>query len=79
MCEFNCDTPYDEIVVTVEEVTNAIKKFDVNKACGSYDMCSEHIKYADKALVPLLSLCFTIVLLMDFCQSQCCCQLYLCQ
>ena len=53
-CEYDCDTSYDEIVVTVEEVTNAIKKFDVNNACGS-----EHIKYADKALVPLLSMCFT--------------------
>ena len=42
-----------------EEVTNAIKKPDVNKACGSDGICSEHIKYADKALVPLLPLCFT--------------------
>ena len=59
VCEYDCDTPYDEIVVTVEEVTNAIKKFDINKACGSDGICSEYIKYADKALVPLLSLCFT--------------------
>ena len=59
MSEYDCDTSYDEIVVTVEEVTNAIKKLDINKACGSDGICSEHIKYADKALVPLLSLCFT--------------------
>ena len=58
-CEHDCDTPYDEIVVTVDEVTNAIKKLDINKACGSDGICSEHIKYADKALIPLLSLCFT--------------------
>ena len=43
----------------VDEVTNAIKKLDINKACGSDGICSEHIKYADKALIPLLSLCFT--------------------
>ena len=60
MCEHDCDTSYDEIVVTVEEVTNAMKKLDVNKACGSDGICLEHIKYADKALVPLLSLCFTL-------------------
>ena len=53
-------------------------KLDINKACGSEGICSEHIKYADKALVPLLSLCFNSFLLVDFCQSQCC-QLYLCQ
>ena len=78
VCEHDCDTPYDEIVVTVDEVTNAIKKLDINKACWSDGICSEHIKYADKALVPLLSLCCTSFLLMDFSQSQCC-QLYLCQ
>lgn len=58
-CEYDCDTSYDEIIVSIEEVTNAIKKLDVNKACGSDGMCSEHIKYADKVLVPLLSMCFT--------------------
>ena len=30
MCEYDCDTSYDEIVVTVEEITNAIKKLDIN-------------------------------------------------
>ena len=53
------DTFHDEIVVTVEEVTNAIKKLDVNHTCGSDGICSEHVKFADKALVPLLSMCFT--------------------
>ena len=57
-CEYDCDTSYDEIVVTVEEVTNAIKKLDVNKSSESDGICSEHIKYADNALVPLLSMCF---------------------
>ena len=53
MCEYDCNTSYDETVVTVEEVTNAIKKLDINKACGSDGICSEQIKYADKALFSL--------------------------
>ena len=36
-----------------------IKKLDVNKACGSDCVYSEHIKYASNILVPLLSMCFT--------------------
>ena len=76
-CEYDCDTFYDEIVVRVEEVTNAIKKLDVNKASGSDGICSERLKCADKALVPVLSMCFTSFLLVDICHSQCC-QLYLC-
>ena len=69
--EYESDTFYAKIMVTVEEVTNAIKRLDGNKACGADDICSEHIKCEDKVLVPLLSLCFTS-LLMDFYQSHCC-------
>ena len=36
-----------------------IKKLDVNKACGSNGVYSEHIKYASNILMPLLSMCFT--------------------
>ena len=39
-CEYNCDTSYGECIVTGEEVTNAIRKLDVNKAGGSADMFS---------------------------------------
>ena len=39
MCEYDCDTYYDEIVVTLEEVTHAIKKLDSNKACWSDGIC----------------------------------------
>ena len=74
VCKYDCDTSYDEIVVTVEEVTNAIKKLDVNKD----GICSEHIKYADKALVPCYLCASLVCLLMVFWQSQCC-QLYFCQ
>ena len=56
VCEYDCDTPYDEIVVTVEEVTNAIKKLDVNKdgiiMFRTYKICRQ-------GTCTLLSLCFT--------------------
>ena len=34
-CEYGCDMPYEELVVSIEEVTHAIEKLDLNKACGS--------------------------------------------
>ena len=38
----------------------AIEKLDLNKACGSDGICSEHLKYASNILVPLLlAMCFT--------------------
>ena len=58
-CEYGCDTPYEELVVFIEEVTHAIEKLDLNKACGSDGICSEHLKYASNVLVPLLAMCFT--------------------
>ena len=58
-CEYGCDTPYEELVVSIEEVTRAIEKLDLNKACGSDGICSEHLKYASNVLVPLLAMCFT--------------------
>ena len=45
-CEYGCDAPYEELVVSIEEATHAIEKLDVNKACGSDGVCSEHLKYA---------------------------------
>ena len=50
---------YEELVVSIEEVTHAIEKLDLNKACGSDSICSEHLKYASNVLVPLLAMCFT--------------------
>ena len=58
-CEYGCDAPYYELVVSIEEVTHAIEKLDLNKACGSDGICSEHLKYASNVLVPLLAMCFT--------------------
>ena len=50
---------YEDLEVSAEEVTHAIKKLEVNKARGSDGVYSEHIKYASNILVPLLSMCFT--------------------
>ena len=58
-CEYGCDTPYEERVVSIEDVTHANEKLDLNKACGSDGIWSEHLKYASKVLVPLLAMCFT--------------------
>ena len=51
---------YEELVVSIEEVTHAVEKFDLNKACGSDGICSEHLKYSSNVLEPLLAMCFTI-------------------
>ena len=32
VCEYGCDTLYEELVVSIEEVTHAIAKLDLNKA-----------------------------------------------
>ena len=57
--EYGCDTPYGELVVSIEEVTHAIENLDLNKARESDDICSENLKYASNVLVPLLGMCFT--------------------
>ena len=54
-CQYKCDTSYEDLEVSAEEVTHAIKKLDVNKACGS-----------DGVLVPLLSMCFTSCIALGF-------------
>ena len=53
-----CDTPYEELVVSIEEVTHAIEKLDLNKPCGSDGICSEHLKcyYRPSSSVPLYNL-----------------------
>ena len=58
-CEYDCDAPYEEFVVSIEDVTHATEKLYLNKACGSDGICSEHLKCASNVLVPLLAMCFT--------------------
>ena len=40
-------------------LNRANSNLPLNKACGSDGICSEHLKYASKVLVPLLAMCFT--------------------
>ena len=53
------DTPYSNIRVTITDIQDAIKKLDSNKSCGSDQIYAEHLKNANKKLIPLLAMCFT--------------------
>ena len=65
-CEYDCATSYEELVVSIDEITHAIEMPDLNKACGSDGICSEHLKYASKVLVPLQAMCFTSLISHGF-------------
>ena len=49
---------YEELLVSIEDVTHAIEKLDINKAYGSDGIFSEHLKYESNVLKPLLAVCF---------------------
>ena len=53
-------------VVEISEVENAIKCLDINKTYGMDGVYAEHLKHCDKRIVPLLAMCITGVLDMDF-------------
>ena len=50
----------------ISEVENAIKCLDINKTYGMVCVYAEHLKYCDKRIVPLLAVCITVFLYMDF-------------
>ena len=66
---FNCinSEPYkadnnmtdDPMVITAQEVYNAVHKLTNNKASGLDGIDAEHLKYASVRTYPLLALCFT--------------------
>ena len=63
-----------ELVVSIEEVMHAIEKLDLNKACGSEGICSEH-KYVYFTFTSYRPMCVSLASFhMDFsfCTSQCC-------
>ena len=45
--------------VTVCDIQDAIKKLDCNKSCGSDQIYAEHLKHANKKILPLLAMCVT--------------------
>ena len=49
----------NEVLVTVEEIRQAINKLDLNKTCGADQIYAEHLKYSSDRILPLLSICIT--------------------
>ena len=56
---FSLETRYNNVKVSNSEMFDAIKALDFNKSCGIDGIYAEHLKYASKKLIPLLSLCFS--------------------
>ena len=59
---FCLDSNYNNIKVSNFEIKDAIKSMDLNKSCGLDGIFAEHLKYASDKLIPLLSLCFSSLL-----------------
>ena len=60
---FCLDSTYNEVKVNNSDICDAIKSLDSNKSCGLDGIHAEHLKYASNRLIPLLSLCFTGLLI----------------
>lgn len=60
---FCLDTNYEKVKVTNSEIQDAIESLDLNKSCGLDGIFAEHLKYASSKLIPLLSLCFSGLLI----------------
>ena len=49
----------DGVVIRPDEVSYAIEKLKINKACGQDKITAEHLKYSSKNISVLLALCFS--------------------
>ena len=63
-CKYDSDkyilqSSYQDIKVTNDEISFAISKLELNKACGLDQIYAEHLKYASDHLLTLLSMCIT--------------------
>ncbi|CAL4186449.1 unnamed protein product, partial [Meganyctiphanes norvegica] len=56
---FSLDSEYCNVKVNNSEICDAIKSLENNKSCGLDGIYTEHLKYASDRLIPLLSLCFS--------------------
>lgn len=56
---FILESTMNEVIVTVDEVSNAINKLDYNKTCGLDRIYAENLKYCSNRILPLLSICIT--------------------
>ena len=66
---FQLDTPINDVRVKICEIIDAIKSLKDNKSCGLDGIYAEHIKYASGKLIPLLSMCFSGLLVHGFLPS----------
>ena len=53
------DCHFDDMKVTLNEISDAVKKLDRNKSCGADSIYAEHLKYSSDKIYPLLSMCIT--------------------
>ena len=54
------DVNYESTIkVLPEKVKDAIRNIDCSKSCGLDGVYAEHIKYCSERILPLLSTCFT--------------------
>ena len=49
----------DGVVIWPDEVSHAIEKLKINKACGQDKITAQHLKYASQSILVLLALCFS--------------------
>ena len=54
-----CNDKYENMVITVSEIEEAIQSLKPGKAGGYDRVCTEHLRYAGKRLCVILSLCLT--------------------
>ena len=52
-------TYHNDMIITANNINDAIKNLECNKSCGMDNISSEHLKYASPVLLPLLAMCFS--------------------
>ena len=63
---YNLNFKYEDIKVNNWEIYNFIKSLDLNKSCGMDGIQAEHLKYSSEKLIPLLSMCFSSLMVHGF-------------
>ena len=58
---------FENVKVNNNEIFDAIKSLDSKKSRDHDGIYAEHLKYASKRLIYILSLCFTGLFIMEFC------------
>ena len=53
------DCRFDELKVTIKDISEAANKLSCNKSCGADSIHAEHLKYCSEKIYTLLSMCLT--------------------